>query len=80
MDNLLNGIREIHSALVRHRDPKPRNMMVVRDDPERVVWIDFDRAETYNKDQITNEQKHLLEEEEEIIVNFKECLVSSLAT
>lgn len=76
-DKFAEGIREIHKALVRHGDPKPRNMMVVTDDPERVVWIDFDRAKTYDGDQITSEQKALLDEEEETVVGFNECLVSA---
>jgi serine/threonine protein kinase len=79
VDNFVQGIGEIHKALVRHRDPKPRNMMVVADDPERAVWIDFDRAETYDADQLTSDQEALLEEEEEIVVGFRECLVSAPA-
>ncbi|KAK9234784.1 hypothetical protein V1525DRAFT_33268 [Lipomyces kononenkoae] len=79
MDNIVEGIRQIHKALVRHRDPKPRNMMVVTDTPERVVWIDFDRAETYDEDRITSEQEELLEEEEEIVVGFKKCLETDYA-
>ncbi|KAJ5577938.1 uncharacterized protein N7459_006902 [Penicillium hispanicum] len=76
MDNIITGIRQIHKALVRHRDPKPRNMMVVTDSPDRIVWIDFDRAETYNEEQITTEQRKLLEEEEEIVDGLKVCLAS----
>lgn len=53
--------------------------MVVADDPERAVWIDFDRAETYDADQLTSDQEALLEEEEEIVVGFRECLVSAPA-
>ncbi|ODH45572.1 hypothetical protein GX48_08351 [Paracoccidioides brasiliensis] len=75
-DNFLKGIQEIHGAGVRHRDPKPRNMMIVKDDSERVVWIDFDRAETYNLP-VTDEQKRLLDEEEEIVLGFWDCLVSA---
>jgi hypothetical protein len=76
IDNLIEGIRQIHKALVQNRDPKPRNMMVVADTPETVVWLDFDRAETYDEDKITAEQKDLLDEEEEIVKGFKTCLVS----
>lgn len=58
-------------------------MMVIADDPERAVWIDFDRAETYDADQLTTNQEALLEEEEEeeeeIVVGFRECLVSAPA-
>ncbi|KZF26557.1 hypothetical protein L228DRAFT_264938 [Xylona heveae TC161] len=74
MDNLVTGIREIHKALVRHGDVKPRNMMVVKDDPERVVWIDFNRAETYDRDKITDRQKGFLEEEEELVVETRPLL------
>lgn len=76
MNSFIEGIREIHKALVRHRDPKPRNMMTIQDDPERTIWIDFDRAETYDGDSMTNEQSRLLEEEEETVVGLKQCLVS----
>lgn len=76
MTNFLGGIRQIHKARVRQRDPKPRNMMFVTDTPERVVWLDFDRAETFDTSQITVEQEDLLKEEEEIVHGFTECLVS----
>lgn len=62
MENLVHGIREIHRALVLHCDAKPRNMMVVRDDPERVVWLDFDRAQTYHADKLTERQRRFLED------------------
>lgn len=60
MDRLIEGIREIHKAEVRHKNPKPRNMLVVKDDAEeeRVVWIDFDRAATYREDQITERKRY----------------------
>ncbi|RAK99288.1 uncharacterized protein BO80DRAFT_494873 [Aspergillus ibericus CBS 121593] len=74
MDNLIMGIQAIHQALVRHRDPKPRNMMVLKNDPGRVMWIDFDRAETYDEDTITERQEELLAEEEDIVRELKECL------
>lgn len=75
MDNIICGIQQIHKALVRHCDPKPRNMMVVTGTTERVVWIDFDRAETYDEHQITSEQEELLREEEESLVGIHTCLV-----
>lgn len=53
VNNFLKGIRQIYKALVRHRDPKPRNMMIVKDTPERVVWLGSDRAHTYDKYQVT---------------------------
>lgn len=77
MDNLIAGIREIHKTLVLHGDLKPRNMMVVKDDPERVIWIDFDRAATYEEASITDSEKSLLEDEEITLVYFKQFMVSS---
>ncbi|KAE8150633.1 hypothetical protein BDV25DRAFT_129396 [Aspergillus avenaceus] len=74
LDGLVRGIREIHAAYIEHGDPRPRNIMVFDDDPERVVWIDFDRADTYDKEQITDEQKERLSEEEAIVLGLRECL------
>lgn len=75
MDGLLSGIREIHNVLIRHGDPKPRNMMIVRDDPDnRVMWLDFDRVETY-EGSITEKERSLVEDEETIVTELKEVLV-----
>src|SRR5271156_2801957 len=37
---------EMHEARVFHGDADPRNMMVVSGKPDRVLWIDFDSAQT----------------------------------
>ncbi|KAL2819103.1 hypothetical protein BJX63DRAFT_418883 [Aspergillus granulosus] len=79
MDNLLSGIREIHEALVLHDDPNPRNMMVIGNHPEKVIWMDFDRAKTYDEDQITDEQRCLLKEEDEMVSGFKKCIEADCA-
>ncbi|PIG83217.1 hypothetical protein AARAC_010773 [Aspergillus arachidicola] len=42
------GLRGIHSALIHHRDVYPKNILIVRGPPERVVWIDFDVAVTFD--------------------------------
>ncbi|KAI9374779.1 hypothetical protein BJX61DRAFT_258643 [Aspergillus egyptiacus] len=76
-DKLIYGIREIHKALVLHNDPRPRNMIVApgtEGEEERVLWIDFDRAETYDQDTITDRQKYFLFEEEQIVIEFKEVM------
>ncbi|OGM47824.1 hypothetical protein ABOM_003244 [Aspergillus bombycis] len=78
LEALVRGVREIHEASVRHRDPKPRNIMVINDDPDRVVWVDVDRAETYNKKQLTDRQKDFLDEEEIMVREFRNGLVSPL--
>ncbi|RFU24013.1 hypothetical protein B7463_g12327, partial [Scytalidium lignicola] len=49
MENFLSGIKEIHKVSIEHSDPATRNMMVVDGDPERAVWIDFDRAQTFER-------------------------------
>ncbi|KKA24689.1 hypothetical protein T310_1272 [Rasamsonia emersonii CBS 393.64] len=48
MENFIKGIKEIQNALIQHSDVHPRNMMVVDGDPERAIWIDFDRAQTFD--------------------------------
>lgn len=75
MNKFLKGIREIHKALVENGDPKPRNMLIVKDDPERVVWIDFNRANTYDEHRITDRERAFLDEEEETVEGLKMCLV-----
>ena len=37
---------EVHDAKVYHGDAHPRNIMVVSGKPDRVLWIDFDSAQT----------------------------------
>lgn len=76
-NNIIQGIKEIHKALVEHGDPKPRNIMVFKDDPERVVWIDFDRADTFDEDSITERQRQRLDEEEQMVSELVDCLVSA---
>ncbi|PWY83692.1 hypothetical protein BO94DRAFT_557559 [Aspergillus sclerotioniger CBS 115572] len=62
---------KIHRAEVYHGDPYPRNMMV-QEGSDRVLWIDFDRAQTY--DSITPRQQHLLDEEDELMDYFVNAL------
>ena len=40
----------IHRAKVSHGDPYPRNMMLQLGDRERLLLIDFDRADTFPED------------------------------
>ncbi|GMF76932.1 unnamed protein product [Aspergillus oryzae] len=44
MQKVAIGIQQIHLALIEHNDPYPKNILIVPDDPERFVWIDFDVA------------------------------------
>lgn len=43
----IEGMKEIHKAGVHHRDIHPKNILLVRGNPERLVWIDFDVATTF---------------------------------
>lgn len=47
MAKAVEGIQQIHLALVEHNDPYPKNIQIVPGDSERVMWIDFDVAITY---------------------------------
>lgn len=60
VQKLRDILTEIHSASVYHADHYPRNMMV-QNDSNRVLWIDFDRAQTFNPDSITPEQQEWME-------------------
>ncbi|KAJ9258381.1 hypothetical protein DTO271D3_4787 [Paecilomyces variotii] len=42
-------LEDIHRAKVLHGDPYPRNMTVVPGEQERVLWIDFDSAQTFSE-------------------------------
>ncbi|KGY14863.1 hypothetical protein PABG_12254 [Paracoccidioides brasiliensis Pb03] len=72
------GIREIHRALVLHCDVKSRNVMIVRNDPERVIWVNFDRAQTYHADSLTERQQGCIEDEELMVSQLADSLVSDL--
>ncbi|PIG83957.1 hypothetical protein AARAC_008627 [Aspergillus arachidicola] len=67
MENFIRGLHEIHEARVEHSDIHPRNMMIIEGDPERAIWIDFDRAQTFDLDNITEEQKEWMEFEDELV-------------
>ncbi|KAJ5712011.1 hypothetical protein N7488_006167 [Penicillium malachiteum] len=86
MDNFIHGIRQIHKTLVIHNDTKPRNMMVIKNtsspgssipDSDRVLWLDFDRAQTYNEGEITDQQMKWIEEEEQIVLQLASALRST---
>ena len=74
--NLVYGIRQIHKAAVLHCDVKPRNIMVIKGDPQRIVWLDFDRAQTYDKLKMSRRQMQSILEEELMVSQFAELLVS----
>lgn len=61
-------IQEIHKAGVVHDDVYPRNVVVFNDDPERVMWIDFDRAQVDDGSFYTPESIHWLVKDEDALV------------
>ncbi|KAL4952995.1 hypothetical protein BDW69DRAFT_184880 [Aspergillus filifer] len=80
-DILIEGIRQIHKVLMRYNDAKARNMMVSMgpNGKERVLWIDFDRAETYDEESITAKQHGYIEFEDKIVLQFKNSMKLTLA-
>lgn len=58
----LGGARTIQKALLRHGDQSRNNVLVTKD--SRVVWVDFDRAQVF--DRIT----------EDVLVKFKKDLIN----
>lgn len=59
---------------VLHSDIHPRNMMILEDDPERAIWIDFDRAQTFNTD-LTERQGGWIAFEKEIVDEMADFMV-----
>ncbi|KAF4209771.1 hypothetical protein CNMCM8927_004974 [Aspergillus lentulus] len=67
----VDGIREIHEALIHHHDVYPKNMLVVSG--TKLVWIDFDVATTF-KDMGIREKAYC-EYEVKLVKSFGELLV-----
>ncbi|PYH69411.1 uncharacterized protein BO88DRAFT_461677 [Aspergillus vadensis CBS 113365] len=59
---LLSIIQKIHEAGICHCDPYPRNMMV-QPETDRVLWIDFDRAQTVSDESITDRHHSWMEDD-----------------
>lgn len=78
LDNFARIVKDIHAAGVFHHDLKPRNMMTLgsKADPDRVLLIDFDRAQTYNTRRcLTDHQREGMEEEEGLIEDIGDRMV-----
>lgn len=76
VENFINGIQEIHKALILHLDIELGNMMIIEDDPTRAIWLDFDRAQTYCAAQLDEPTRYFLNNEEVVVREFGERLVS----
>ncbi|KAK2785198.1 hypothetical protein FQN52_008534 [Onygenales sp. PD_12] len=69
----IEGMKEIHRAGVHHRDIYPRNLLLVRGNPDRLVWIDFDVATTFTD--FGPEQLARCDYEIALVKGFGEALV-----
>ncbi|KAB8263534.1 hypothetical protein BDV32DRAFT_118827 [Aspergillus pseudonomiae] len=65
---------DIHRVQVLHGDAKPRNMMVSLGEYERVLWIDFDSAQTFSEGGRSPRQQEWIEEEDELVDYFVDAL------
>ncbi|OJD18345.1 hypothetical protein ACJ73_08727 [Blastomyces percursus] len=68
---------EIHEARVYHGDAYPRNMMILpRKKTTRVLWIDFDSAQTFPEEgALTSRQKMWVDKEMKLVDYFIKNLV-----
>ncbi|WEW57294.1 hypothetical protein PRK78_002759 [Emydomyces testavorans] len=81
MAKAIDGIQQVHSALVEHNDPYPKNIMIVPGNVERVVWIDFDVAITYpDSTYIRDRERGWLEMETSRVEDFGVKLVCTLTS
>ncbi|KAK9366645.1 hypothetical protein V1509DRAFT_231242 [Lipomyces kononenkoae] len=67
-------LNDIHQARVLHGDPKPRNMMISWGEQDRVLWIDFDSAQTFSEDSLSPRQETWVKDEVEMMDYFVEAL------
>lgn len=56
MSAFIHGLQLIHAVLVLHRDVRPRNMMIVTEPHDRVIWME---VRTYDSDRLTVKDKLL---------------------
>ena len=75
---LLSIIQQIHEAGICHCDPYPRNMMV-QPETDRVLWIDFDRAQTVSDESITDRHHSWMEDDTLMTAELLDFLVRDLA-
>lgn len=75
MQKLVSILKEMHEAKIYYRDVYPRNMMVVPESPERILWMDFDRSQTYSGP-LTERQEGWIQSETRVMNEFARLLVS----
>ena len=72
-------LNEMHEAKIYHRDVYPRNMKVVPGSPDRILWVDFDRSQTY-LEPLTQEQEGWIRSETRAMDEFARMLVSLMTS
>jgi len=76
LQQLVKAIDALHKAGILHDDIAPRNMMVTPGNEERVMWIDFDRAQTWDTAAMTEMQRQALWSEACLVQDFTSRVVS----
>ena len=75
---MIVGLRRIHSTSVYHCDIYSKNILIMRGHPDRVVWIDFDVAVTFNPGKSMGYQiKEYCKLEIRLVKSFGDLLVCS---
>lgn len=69
----IEGMKEIHKAGVHHQDIYPRNILLVRGNPDRLVWSDFDVATTFTD--LGPEEQALCDHEIALVKGLGDLLV-----
>lgn len=72
---LYHILKDIHRVGVLHGDPYPRNMMIAQGEQDRVLWIDFDSAQTFSEAPFSPKQEKWFKEETEMMDWFVKDLV-----
>lgn len=75
LDQLRDILHDIHKAGILHGDPKPRNMVISPGEGDKVLWIDFDSAQTFSEDSLSPRQETWVKEEIEMVDFFVDALV-----
>lgn len=76
MNKFMEYLEEIHDALILHGDIYPRNMWIFPDSVHKVMWLDFNRAQTYKGDELSKDQREYLVCEANELTELKDAFVS----
>ncbi|EEH34752.2 hypothetical protein PAAG_05799 [Paracoccidioides lutzii Pb01] len=75
MHRTVIDIQQVHSALIKHNDPFPKNIIIIPSHLERVIWIDGDVAIVYRNDiYIGKNGRSRFEFETEVVKSFGQLL------